>query len=200
MKCPYCGNEIDASQPGNPGDGSTIKCGFCGNWIPLGQSVIRGSPKSPEPVQYPPSVEPISDQYRIQRKSMTFEDVKKYFLHGLVFSIVMFGIVIGWAVVLVFLVVVGSVIGLIIGVLALAYVIGWLNVNLSSYFWHIRSDSKWTALLAHGFLLLIALIVVGIPQLLFTTVVPGILTSILLFIVYCFVDGFVAKNVAEKIF
>ncbi len=200
MKCPYCGNEIDTSQPGSSKDGSTIKCRFCGSWIPTGHSGNEGSPPAPEMVQHPTSVEPVSEQYKIHSKSMTFEDVKKYFLHGLVFSLVMFGIVIGWVLVLVFLVAVGSVIGLIIGVLALVYVIGWLNVNLSSYFWHIRSDSKWTALLAHGFLLLVALIVVSIPQLLLTTVVPGILTSILMFVIYCFVDGFVAKNVAEKIF
>jgi hypothetical protein len=77
---------------------------------------------------------------------------------------------------------------------------GWLNVNLTRIFWHIPVDSGWAALLAHGFVLFIALLLVSIPQLIVAALIPSVITSIALFFVYCFVDGFVAKNMAEKIF
>ena len=152
-----------------------------------------------EPVPTPPT-EAVSYQYKINREKMSWVGVKKYILHGFVFSLLMFAILIGWIFILGFLVVIGSVIGLIIGVVALVYVIGWLNVNLTRYFWHIEADSKWTALIAHGFVLLLALLLVSIPQLLVSMLIPSLITTILMFIIYCFVDGYVAKNLAEKVF
>jgi hypothetical protein len=114
--------------------------------------------------------------------------------------VLMIGVIVGWVFVLAFLLAIGSVIGLIVGIIILINVMGWLDVTLTRYFWHIRVDSGWTALLAHGFVLFIALLLVSIPQLIVSALIPSVITSIVLFIVYCFVDGFVAKNVAEKIF
>lgn len=131
---------------------------------------------------------------------MTLKDVKKYFLHGLIFSVLMFVIFFGWIFLLAFLILLGSIIGLIIGLAVLVYVIGWLNVKLLKYFWNFEAGSKWTELLFHGFILLMALLLVGIPQFLLVWQVPSPVTSVVLFVVYCFVDGYVARNLAEALY
>lgn len=156
-------------------------------------------PAYSEPVPTP-SGEQVHNPYKVHREEASGGDLGKYFLHGLAFSVLMFGVVIGWVFVLAFLLIIGSVIGLIVGIVILIYIMGWLNVSLTRYFWHIRVDSEWKALLAHGFVLFIALLLVSIPQLIVSALIPSVVTSIILFFVYCFVDGFVAKNVAEKIF
>ena len=202
MKCPYCGNEVSAVPPGNAGEGVySVQCQQCGNWMPVNQSGFATPPapaySGPGPTQ---PGGPAPNPYNVQQELTTAEKLKKYFLHGLAFSILMLGVVIGWVFVLVFLFLIGSVIGLLIGIIILIYVMGWLNVNLTRYFWHISVDSGWKALLVHGFVLFIALLLVSIPQLIVSALIPSVITSIVVFLVYCFVDGFVAKNVAEKIF
>jgi hypothetical protein len=52
-------------------------------------------------------------------------------------------------------------------------------------------------LIGHGVFLSIALLLVSIPQLILSLTVPGPITAIVLFIAYCFVDGYVAKSVAQ---
>lgn len=131
---------------------------------------------------------------------MTLVDVKNYFLHGLVFSSLMIAIVIGWAFILAFLMAIGSIIGLILGFVFLVFLVGWLNVKLTKFFWHFDAGSEWTELLFHGFVLLMALLLVGIPRLLVSQLLPDSITSIVLFIVYCFVDGYLAKNLAMALF
>jgi hypothetical protein len=145
-------------------------------------------------------VVPERNRYQFQKKAMDLEDVKKYFLHGLVFSILMFAIIIGWIFVLAFLIVIGSIIGLILGLVMLVFLIGWLNVKLTRIFWHFEAGSEWTELMLHGVALLLALLMVSIPQLLISWLIPSPITTILLFIVYCFVDGYVAKNLAIALF
>ncbi len=131
---------------------------------------------------------------------MTLVDVKNYFLHGLVFSSLMMVIVIGWAFILAFLMAIGSIIGLILGFVFLVFLVGWLNVKLTKFFWHFDAGSERTELLFHGFVLLMALLLVGIPRLLVSQLLPDSITSIVLFIVYCFVDGYLAKNLAMALF
>jgi hypothetical protein len=121
----------------------------------------------------------------------------KYFEHGILFSLIMSGLVIVWAFVLAVLLVTGFIIGLIIGLLILLFILGGLNTSLTSWIWDVPIRTDWKSLLAHGFVLTIALVVVGIPAVIVNYSVPSIVTTIVMFVVYCFVDGFVAKRVAE---
>jgi hypothetical protein len=119
----------------------------------------------------------------------------KYFEHGFLFSLIMIGLVIVWAAVLVVLVVTGFIIGLILGLVILLFILGWLNAGLTSWIWETPIRTDWKTLLAHGLVLLIALIVVDIPRIVVNYAVPSIITTVVMFVVYCFIDGFVAKNV-----
>jgi hypothetical protein len=121
----------------------------------------------------------------------------KYFGQGILFSLIFTGLAILWAVVLVALFVVGFILGLIIGFVILLFMLGWLNAGLTSWIWDIPIRTDWKSQLAHGFVLLIALIVVGIPAIIVNYAVPSVVTTVVMFVVYCFVDGFVAKRVAE---
>jgi hypothetical protein len=123
--------------------------------------------------------------------------VAKYFIHGIAYSVIMAVLVFVWVFVSVLLVVVGSLIGLIIGFILLFIVLGGLNCFLTVTIWSISTKTAWTSLLGHGLALLIALIIVHIPAFLINLTVPSLATTIVLFIVYAFVDGFVAKNVAK---
>ncbi|MGB9713769.1 MAG: hypothetical protein ACPLZC_02180 [Candidatus Bathyarchaeales archaeon] len=94
------------------------------------------------------------------------------------------------------LVVVGSIIGLLIGLFVLFLLIGGLNAVLTDFIWGIPIESNWKSLLAHGFVLFIVLLIASIPQLVISLVIPNIITTIVLFMIYCFIDGFIAKNIA----
>jgi len=120
----------------------------------------------------------------------------RYFLHGILYSIISLGLVFVLAFVIVGLVVVGLWIGLIIGLVLLFLVIGGINVFLMNVLWNISVESNLLSLFFHGLLLGVAFLLVSIPVLIINMFVPSIATTIVLFIVYCFIDGYVAKNVA----
>jgi hypothetical protein len=123
--------------------------------------------------------------------------VTKYFIHGIAYSAIMTVLVFVWVLVAVLLVAVGSLIGFIIGVILLFMVLGGLNCFLTVTIWSISTKTAWTSLLGHGLALLVVLIIAHIPGFLINLTVPSLATTIVLFIVYGFVDGFVAKNVAK---
>ncbi len=52
------------------------------------------------------------------------------------------------------------------------------------------------SLLGHGFVLFFALLIAHTPSIIVNLTVPSLATTIVLFVVEAFVDGFVAKNVA----
>jgi len=91
---------------------------------------------------------------------------------------------------------VGFILGLIIGFVLLFFILGGLNVALTGFIWSIPIKSDWKSLLAHGFVLFIALILVGVPSFIINLAAPGLATTIVVFIIYCFIDGYVAKGVA----
>jgi hypothetical protein len=121
----------------------------------------------------------------------------KYFEQGILFSLILTGLAIVWAIVLVVLLMVGFIIGLIIGFVILLFIMSWLNAGLTSWIWDIPMRTDWKSLLAHGLVLLIALIVVEIPAIIVNYAVPSVVTMVVMFVIYCFIDGFVAKKVAE---
>ncbi|HVP92561.1 MAG TPA: hypothetical protein VMS94_02330 [Acidobacteriota bacterium] len=124
-------------------------------------------------------------------------NLSKYFAQGILFSLIFIVLSIGWAVLLVFLMLIGFIIGLIIGFLILLFLIGGLNVVLTDEIWNTHTKDDWKSLLAHGFVLFIALIFAHVPGILINLVVPSLATIIAVFIVYCFIDGYVSKKIAE---
>jgi hypothetical protein len=100
------------------------------------------------------------------------------------------------AFILVVLVVIGFIIGLIIGIAVFFLIMGGLNAVLTDLIWGVSIKTNWTSLLAHGFVLFIALLIVAVPSLIVNFVVPSLATSIAIFLIYCFIDGFIAKSVA----
>jgi len=120
----------------------------------------------------------------------------KYFLHGISFSFLLLVLAFVWTIIAVALVFIGFIIGLIIGFLVLFYIIGGINAVLTDLIWGVSIKTDRKSLLAHGFVLFILLIIAAIPQFVISFVVPSLATTIVMFIIYCFIDGFIAKSVA----
>lgn len=120
----------------------------------------------------------------------------KYFLHGLAFSLITLVLSFVLAFALVLLVALGSIIGLIIGFLLLLMVYAGINVFLMDKIWNRLIKTKWTSLLVHGLALLVVLSLASIP-LFVISLLQNIIVSIVMFIVYCPIDGYLAKIVAE---
>jgi hypothetical protein len=121
----------------------------------------------------------------------------RYFVHGLLFSI--FGFVIGFLLLFIFLglIFIGALIGLIIGFLLSFLVFGAANAFLMNRIWNIQVNENWMSLLGHGFALVIALLVVSIPSFIIRLYAASLPTTIVLFIIYCIIDGYVAKAVGS---
>lgn len=119
----------------------------------------------------------------------------RYFAHGLLFSI--FTLIIGfvWGTILLGLIVLGALIGLIIGFLILCFIFGAVNTFLMDRIWNVGVDENWKSLLVHGFALSIAFLVVSIPSFIISLYAPSWPTTMVLFIIYCFIDGYVAKTI-----
>jgi hypothetical protein len=122
--------------------------------------------------------------------------VGKYFLHGIAFSLLLALLVFLWAFVAGFLVVAGYVIGLIIGIVLLFFIVGGLNIVLTEIIWDVPIRENWQSILGHGLLLSIILVLAGIPSLLVSLYYPSLTVTIILFIVYAFVDGYIARWIA----
>lgn len=128
---------------------------------------------------------------------MNWKDLAKYFIHGIAFSILFLILTIAWVFILVVLVSFGFIIGLIAGVGLLFLIIGDLNSVITTHLWFGVKTSFWD-LFFHGLVLFIILLVVNgifvtVPSLVF----PGIATTVVTLIITTFIDGFVAKKVAE---
>lgn len=121
----------------------------------------------------------------------------KYLLHGSLFLMLYFALVFLWVFFLVALLLVGSFIGLIIGLIALFFVMGGLNSFLTDLIWSVPMQTGWKSLMAHGAVLFVSLLVVNIPHVIVDLFVPNLLVAMAFIFIYAFVDGFVARNVAN---
>ena len=119
----------------------------------------------------------------------------KYFLHGIAFSAILIVLILFWSVLLVVLVTFGYVIGLILGLIALFYLLGGVNTYLTGVIWGIRVKRGWKTLLRHGLVLFMGLVLVHIPALIVARAVPSPVATVPLLIIYGFVDGFVALHI-----
>lgn len=129
-------------------------------------------------------------------KEAVWRTASKYFLHGILFSVLMLVLGFVWAIIFVILVVAGFLIGFIIGIIVLFIIMGGLNNFLTDKIWCIRVKSGWKSLLGHGFILFIVLVVADIPAIIINLTAPSTITAVVLFIVYAFIDGFLAKSIA----
>ncbi|NWF87523.1 hypothetical protein HXY32_06935 [Candidatus Bathyarchaeota archaeon] len=75
-------------------------------------------------------------------------------------------------------------------------IIGGLNVFLAWFIWDVNAASDWLSFLIHGFVLSLALFVASIPQIFINIIGVNPTITIALFIIYCFINGYIAKNVA----
>jgi mannose/fructose/N-acetylgalactosamine-specific phosphotransferase system component IIC len=123
--------------------------------------------------------------------------VGKFFVHGLLYSLICLGLYFVFAFVIVGLVLGGLSIGLIIGLVLLMFALGWTNVFLMDLIWDISAKEDLLSLFIHGLLLVIVFALVSIPIFIVNLFIPSILTTIVLFIIYCFIDGLVAMAVGS---
>ncbi len=120
----------------------------------------------------------------------------KYFVHGLLFSLLFLVLVIAWALLLLILVRVGSLLGLVLGLAILFIFMGWLNALITAWLWY-PVKRGWKNNLLHGFVLFISLLIVSFifvlpPRLMF----PGLATTLVTFLLVTPIDGFVAQRIA----
>ena len=134
----------------------------------------------------------------------------KYFVHGAAYSSLAMVLAVVWLFVAIIMIILGAIMGVLsflagfaASFVVLFIAIGWLNAQVSQYIWKIQVKQKWLSLLGHGFLLFIAIAIAGIPSMiisgmmwaadLFTYVVYTIVN----FLIYSLVDGYICKRVAE---
>jgi hypothetical protein len=122
--------------------------------------------------------------------------VGKYFLHGIVFAAINFVAVIFWAFFLVVLVFLGFIIGLIIGFILFFFFLGYVNAGITSWIWQIDIKTDWRSVFGHGLVLFIVLAIVNSPSLILSLLYPGIPTAVAVFLITCFIDGYVARKIA----
>ncbi len=122
----------------------------------------------------------------------------KYFLHGVLFSLLFTLMGLGGVFVMVFLVLLGSIIGLIIGIIIFILIAGAVNSVIADLIWGLSMDMSVKILFIHGLILFVVLAVVNgfvviAPQILF----PGTATTAVTFIVGSVLDGMIGKFIAE---
>ena len=130
--------------------------------------------------------------------------IGKYFLHGILISISLTILIIGWTFLAVLLVLIGSFLGLILAIAILFLIIGFVNSRVTSFLWF-RLRTGWKIYLAHGFLLgIILLIVQAAPDLFVSRLtdtlpaIQAIVVRLLLIAVYAPIDGVIGKRVARE--
>lgn len=122
--------------------------------------------------------------------------IARYFLHGIAFSALLLILGVAWAVIVVFLVAFGSIIGLILGFVLLFFIAGGLNVFLTESIWHVSIVHEWKRVILQGLTLFIIMAIAHIPYFITVYFVPDLVTFVVFFLVYCFVDGFIARKTA----
>lgn len=147
----------------------------------------------------------MNDKKRLLEKNGAYEKLEesssrkllKYFLHGILFSIIFLVLAFVWIAILALLVTVGGFIGLAIGFAVLFFIVGSLNSILVKEIWGISTKTAWTNLIGHGFALFAVLIILNIPTMFARLFIPDLTVTIVLFLIETFIGGFVAKNVAR---
>ncbi|UCH32294.1 MAG: hypothetical protein JSV05_02640 [Candidatus Bathyarchaeota archaeon] len=136
-------------------------------------------------------------QSEILAEQSVWRILAKYFIHGIGFSVLGTILTVAWVLGLLVLVMLGSFIGLIIGLAVLVLIIGFANAVITTELWFPVKSGLWDTFL-HGFVLLAILVIVdGLIVTLPSIVFPSLGTTIITFIVSSFINGFICKKVAE---
>jgi ribosomal protein L37AE/L43A len=127
-----------------------------------------------------------------------WEKIVRFFVHGIAFSVLLFVLEFLWVFSSVFLVAIGSFLGLIIGILLLFLIVGAVNSVVSRFVWGFSMKDSAVSIFFHGLVLFLILLGVEIGLLFPTLVFLGnpIVTALRL-IVSCFLFGLIGKKVAE---
>ncbi len=137
-----------------------------------------------------------SESTKLPKTDENLKTISKYFLHGLAFTVILYGLTFVWTSILPFLTAIVLRIGLMIGFIVFIFVLGGLNSFLAQNIWSFSIKTRWTSLLGHGVVLLIGLITTYIPYIIIERIWPSFTYSMLFFEV--FINGIVAKNVASQ--
>ena len=121
--------------------------------------------------------------------------LSRYFGHGLSFSL--FELALGLFLVPLFLILIVATffVGFVIGLLVLFLVFGAVNGYLMEKIWNIPVEDRWEVLMVHGLVLCIALTVLNIPFVIISSNSKNFPIALILFAVYCLVDGYICKFV-----
>jgi hypothetical protein len=123
--------------------------------------------------------------------------ILKYFIHGILFSLLAAGLVLVGTALLVFLAILG--LGGILLVIAILYIIplfiGAANCVITGFLWFPVKYS-WLGTWGHGVLLLICMIIVNLIISIPLSAIPQTAAIIIGFIIGAFVDGFIGKQIA----
>ncbi len=126
------------------------------------------------------------------------KQMMKFFVHGLLFSLLFTLLAFAGIFALLVLVTLGSFIGLILGLGILIVFLAVSNNVIVMFVWDFEMKWSFLSLLGHGTVLFIALLVIHVPMaLLLSTIFPGTATVVVIFIIGCFIDGAVGKAVAQ---
>lgn len=122
--------------------------------------------------------------------------LRKYFMHGIAFSLLFLVLGFMWGVVLGFLVIFGFVIGLVIGFGLLFLMIGWLNSEITNALWFDVEMGFWS-LFKHGLVLFLVLLPIDLVFLAVRLAFPDVLVFVATFLIEIIPYGFVAEKVAS---
>jgi hypothetical protein len=127
----------------------------------------------------------------------------KYFLHGALFTILSTLLSLVGVFLLVGLVLIGSLLGLVIGIGILLIFYGYANSLITEYLWF-PVQTGWKTYLGHGFILLVAIVFVEVvpitlfsDQILSMSPIDQAVTIVLVNIIFAFIDGVIGKRVAR---
>ena len=131
----------------------------------------------------------------------------KYFIHGLVFALIMLGFPFFMGVVLLGAISSGSLSvllgGLIIGFIMLLFGIGFFNSHLARYLWDLNPKRTLTSWLGQGILVLLMIPLFGYIYMM--TIfpwafgsLPAVLSTVVLFLLDAIVSGYIGKHVAAE--
>jgi uncharacterized protein YacL len=125
--------------------------------------------------------------------------ILKYFVHGLFFNLFITLEITGLLSLGTLLIILGGLVGLIATIAAMMVLFGVANNLINRTIWKEEMDWSIPALLVHGLGLFVALLIVNavidlLPLLFF----PGVITTIVLFIPTCILDGRICRSIAER--
>lgn len=122
----------------------------------------------------------------------------RYVLHGLMYTLLGFFLGIILAIMTVILTLCGWFIGLMIAIVIIVLSIGYLNTFVDRWIWNDDLQVNLAAVFLHGLVLIIVLLLASIPQFILEWSLDTVAVSIVLFLIYLPINGFLAHWVAQN--